>query len=236
MTKKVIIKEKVKEIKAELGDKHPCQLLAERRVEAGKSPTESWARKIYWPREVLRDEFFAIVAAQKQNFPLLAQTSDWLLYGDSHSKEKNGETFHVFFKSTEARNPGVLGLRWPRFDNRGPALDSLQPVDEHGRPLHVVRKNKEAFGKTQWELAVMNFRVQDIGTRQKRDPRTDFPTFIENLRNEWNKKGKVTEARLKKLAEPFKEKFLLIEDQKPLTPETGAGRARYSSPTLELIR
>ena len=31
-------------------------------------------------------------------------------------------------------------------------------------------------------------------------------------------------------------RFLLIEDQKPLTPETGAGRARYSSPTLELIR
>ena len=82
----------------------------------------------------------------------------------------------------------------------------------------------------------MNFRVLDAATRQKRDPRNDFPIFIENLRNEWNKKGKVTEARLKKLAEPFKDKFLLIEDQKPLTPETGAGRARYSSPTLELIR
>jgi CRISPR-associated endonuclease Csn1 len=231
-----IIKEKVKEIKAELGDKHPCQLLAERRVEAGKSPTENWARKIYWPREVLRGEFLAIVAAQKEHFPKLAEKINWLLYGDSQPKEKNGETFHVFFKTTEARNPGVLGLRWPRFDNRGPALDSLQPVDEHGRPLHVVRKNKEAFGKAQWELALMNFRVLDFQTRQKRDPRTDFPIFIENIRNEWIKKGKVTEARLKKLAEPFKEKFLLIEDQKPLTPETGAGRARYSSPTLELIR
>jgi hypothetical protein len=130
----------------------------------------------------------------------------------------------------------MMGLRWPRFDNRGPALDSLQPVDGQGRPMHVVRKNKEAFAKAQWELSIMNFRVLDFATRQKRDPRTDFPVFIENLHNEWKKKGKVTEARLKKLAEPFKEKFLLIEDQKPLSPETGAGRARYSSPTLELIR
>ena len=231
-----IIKEAVKEMKVKLGDKHPCQFLAEEKIRVGNSPTTNWARKIYWPREVLRDEFLAIVAAQDKNFPQLAEKTDWLLYGDSQSKEKNGETFHVFFKATEARNPGVLGLRWPRFDNRGPALDSLQPVDTQGRPLHVVRKNKEAFGLAQWELALMNFRVLDFKTRQKRDPRTDFPIFIENLRNEWNKKGKVTEARLKKLAEPFKEKFLLIEDQKPLAPETGAGRARYSSPTLELIR
>jgi len=231
-----IIKEAVKEMKVKLGDKHPCQFLAEEKARVGDSPTSHWARKIYWPREVLRDEFLAIVEAQKKSFRQLAEKADWLLYGESQSKEKNGETFHVFFKTTEARNPGVMGLRWPRFDNRGPALDSLQPVDEQGRPLHVVRKNKKAFTVAQWELALMNFRVLDAATRQKRDPRIDFPIFIENLRNEWNKKGKVTETRLKKLAEPFNEKFLLIEDQKPLTPETGTGRARYSSPTLELIR
>jgi hypothetical protein len=115
-------------------------------------------------------------------------------------------------------------------------LDSFQPLDEKGRPLHVVRKNKEAFTKAQWELALMNFRVLDATTRQKLDPRIHFPVFIENLRNEWNKKGKVAGVRLQKLAEPFTEKFLLIEHQKPLTPETGAGRARYSSPTLDLIR
>ena len=230
------VKVKVEEIRAKLNGKHPCEFLAEEKTRVGNSPTDKWARKIYWPREVLQKEFEAITEAQKKNFPQLAEKTGWLLYGDSEPKKKGDATFHVFFKTTEARNPGVLGLRWPRFDNRGPALDSLQPVDEDGRPLHVVRKNKEAFTKAQWELALMNFRVLDVGTRQKRDPRTDFPIFIENLRNEWNKKGKVTEARLKKLAAPFKEKFLLIEDQKPLTPETGAGRARYSAPTLELIR
>jgi hypothetical protein len=230
------VKDKVEEIRKKLGGRHPCQFLSEEKVRVGSSPTDHWARKIYWPREVLRDEFLAIVGAQKENFPKLAEKPDWLLYGDSQAKIKGEDTFHVFFKTTEARNPGVLGLRWPRFDNRGPALDSLQPVDEQGRPLHVVRKNKDAFTKAQWELALMNFRVLDFETRQKRDPRADFPVFIENLRNEWNKKGKVTEARLKKLAGPFQDKLLLIEDQKPLTPETGAGRARYSSPTLELIR
>jgi len=230
------VKEKVDEIRKKLGIKHPCQFLAEEKAKAGKSPTNKWARKIYWPREVLRDEFLAIAKAQTEKYPKLVAKADWLLYGDSQPKEKNGETFHVFFKTTEARNPGVLAMRWPRFDNRGPSLDSLQPVDGQGRPLHVVRKNKEAFNKAQWELALMNFRVLDPNTRQKIDPRAHFPVFIENLRNEWNKKGKVTEARLKKLAQPFEAKFLLIEDQKPLTPETGAGRARYSSPTLELIR
>ena len=231
-----VIIEKVKAIQAELGDKHPCQWLAERRAAVGASPTENWARKIYWPRDVLQREFTAIVAAQQTHFPQLAEKADWLLFGSSRPKSKNGQTYHVYFKSTEARNPGVLGLRWPRFDNRGPALDAWQPVDDQGRPLHVVRKNKEAFTKAQWELALMNFRVQDASTRQKRDPQVDFPEFVEQLRNEWSKKEKVTLARLKKLAEPFKDKFLLLEDQKPLTPDTGSGRARYSSPTLERIR
>ncbi len=132
-----IIKEAVREIKRKLGDRHPCQFLAQEKARVGNSPTNNWARKIYWPRELLRDEFLAIVAAQRENCRKLAEKAEWLLYGDSQPKERNGETFHVFFKTKEARNPGILGLRWPRFDNRGPALDSLQPVDELGRPLHV---------------------------------------------------------------------------------------------------
>ncbi len=224
------IKEAVKEINQKLAGRHPCQFLAEERKRAGASPTRCWARKIYWPREVLRDEFLAIVESQRKHIPKLAEKAEWLLYGDSSPKEKNGETYHVFFKSTQARNPGVLGLRWPRFDNRGPALDSFQPVDEEGRPLHVVRKNKEAFTKAQWELALMNFRVLDAKTQQKVDPRIHFPVFIENLRNEWKKKGKVTLARVEKLADSFKDRFLLIEKQGPLAPESGSGRARVLIP------
>jgi hypothetical protein len=230
------IKEAVKAIRERLAGKHPCEFLAAEEQKVGKSPTMNWARKICWPREALRGEFLAIVQAQKKNFPTLAEKTGWLLYGDSQPKKKGAETFHVFFKTADGRNPGVLGLRWPRFDNRDPALDAFRPFDEQGRPLHVVRKNNEAFIKAQRELALMNFRVLDAGTRQKLDPRTAFPLFIESLRHEWDKKGRVTEARLKKLAEPFKDKFLLIEGQRPLEPETGAGRARYSSPTLDSIR
>jgi hypothetical protein len=231
-----VIKEKIKELREKVGGLLPCQFLAKRRDEAGRSPIEKWARKIYWPRELLEQEFRSIVEAQREHFPTLAEKADWLLYGDTQPKHRNGKTYHVFFNATGSRNPGVLGLRWPRFDNRGPALDSFQPVDEAGRPLHVVRKNKEAFTKTQWELALMNFRVLDANTRQKLDPRIHFPVFVENLRNEWSKKGKVTVARLAKLAGVFKDKFLLVENQKALTPESGGGRARYSSPTLEVIR
>lgn len=209
------------------GCKHPCEFLA-------KQPKQ---RKRVWPRHLLEKEFRAIVEAQKENVPKLAEKADWLLYGDTKRyTDRQGKEHFVFHKSTEGRNPGVLGLRWPRFDNRGPGLDSWQPLDEEGRPLHVVRKNKIAYQQAQWELALMNFRVLDAHTRQKRDPRIDFPEFIAKLRKEWNKKGNVTQARLKKLAKPFADKLLLLEEQKPLSPELDSGRAKYSRPTLALLR
>jgi hypothetical protein len=208
----------------------PCQLLVRR---AARRLSQ---RKEIWPRDLLKAEFSAIVAAQRERYPKLVEKADWLLHGDAREIQKGGQIHHVFYKSTEGRDPGVLSLRWPRFDNRGPALDSWQPMDANGRPLHVVRKNKDAFKTAQWELALMNFRVLDAQTRQKRDPRIDCPEFVATLRKEWEKKGKVTQVRLKKLAEPFHTKFLLIEDQKPLTPDDGSGRARYSTQTLDLLR
>jgi len=230
-----IIREQVKEIREELRDLHPCQFLMNRQRQVGKSPTDKWARKIYWPREALEAEFRAIVSAQTASFPQLASKIDWLLYGDCERKTRNGRDFHVYFKNTRGRNPGVLGLKWPRFDNRSPALDSLQPIGEKG-PLHVVRRDREAFQHAQWELALMNFRVLDASTRQIIDPRKHFPDFISSLRREWEKKNRISEAQLKKIALPWADEFLLIEGQKSLTPESGSGRARYSSPTLERIR
>lgn len=244
-----IIKEAVSEIREKLAGKHPCQFLAEQCMEAGKSPTEHWARKIYWPREALEAEFRAIVAAQAKRFPKLAEKADWLLHGETEEVKRDGVTYHVFFKSTESRNPGVLGLRWPRFDNRGPALDSFQPVDEEGRPLHVVRKNKSAFTKAQWELAVMNFRVVDCATSRPTCP--DLASLV-RLREIWeNSKRKtkkkeaspdeaetvtISESVLEKWAKEYSKRYKLVEGQKPLTPQSGAGRARYASPTLDLLR
>ncbi len=243
------IKEEVKKNKEKLSGKHPCQFLAEERAKAGKSPTTNWARKIHWPREVLRDEFLAIVEAQKSRFPKLAEKADWLLYGDSQIKTKGEDAYHVFFKTTEARNPGVLGLRWPRFDNRSPALDSLQPVDQLGRPLHVARKTKEAFIKAQWPLALINFRVIDLATGKLTAP--DDKSLI-RLREIWeNSKRKkktsysdakhepeslkISEKVMERWAKDFAHQYKLVEGQQPLTPQTGAGRARYSSLTLNRI-
>ncbi len=144
-----IIKEAVAEITKKLNAVHPCQYFAERHKEVGKSPSENWARKIYWPRECLELEFRAILKAQEKNFPNLSPKADWLLYGDTPSKRKHGVTYHVFFNAKGSRNPGTLGMHWPRFDNRKTALDSFLPVDREGRPLHIARKNKEAYSQAQ---------------------------------------------------------------------------------------
>lgn len=230
-----VVKEKVKELRGRLEESLPCQLLDLRRRQAGKSPTESWARNTYWPRECLEREFQAIVAAQSKRHPQLAEKADWLLYGDTVSKARNGKVYRVYFKATEGRNPGILGLRWPRFDNRGPSLDAFQPVDAQGRPRHVLKREKQAYKTAQLALALMNFRVMDAATMQKLDPTLHFPEFIADLRAEWNKKEKITKAQLKKLAKPFSGQFLLLEDQPALTPDDKPGRGRYSTPSLNRI-
>lgn len=244
------IKTAVAEIRDKMtaqGCEHPCQFLEHSRTQAGKSPTASWGRKIYWPRDLLEKEFRAIATAQSKHFPKLVEKMDWLLFGDT--REVKGH--HVFFKNSEARNPGVLGMRWPRFENRGPALDSLRPVDEEGRPLHVVRKDKQAFAKAQWELAVMNFRVVSRNTGSIVAPDAKS---VSRLREMWESSRRkkvrgVTPAAsdlpshveiklslLQKWEQEFGTQYKLIEGQQPLTPQTGAGRARYASPTLDYIR
>lgn len=220
----------------------------------GQPPkTEPRQRKEVWPRKLLEVEFRTIVHAQSPRHPALKEKADWLLFGDSRQVKGH----RVYFKTTESRNPGVLGLKWPRFDNRGPALDALRPLDERGCPLHVVRKNKEAFNQAQWELAVMNFRVMDRQTGALVPPDA---RALARLREMWessrrkrrsNKKAtsgtpvgspKTTDrveikvALLEKWAAEFADRYKLIEGQQPLTPQTGAGRARYSTPTLEMIR
>ncbi|MBC8245378.1 MAG: hypothetical protein H8E20_13390 [Verrucomicrobia bacterium] len=227
---KGVVKQAMGHLRQEMDDndcQHPCQLL-ERRREKGHR-----LRKEYWPRELLIEEHRAICEAQKHHQPELHAKMEWLLFGDL-TKVVDG--FRVYDSLAEGRNPGVVGLRWPRFENRGPALDALAPLDETGRPRHVVRKNKPAYLEAQWELALMNFRVVDVRTRSKVDPLQAYPKFIEALREEWDKKGKITLARLKRLAAPFESEFVLNEDQTPLTPQLSTGRARYASPTLKQIQ
>jgi len=159
------------------------------------------------------------------------------------------KSHHVYFDSTAARNPGVLGLKWPRFENRGPAVDALRPMDDEGRPLHVVRKGKEAFLSAQWELAVMNFRVIDRATGAKVAPDAASITRLKEIWESGKRKKKkeavapteigdvkVSEKVLARWEKEFAVRYKLIEGQQPLTPQTGAGRARYSSPTLRELQ
>lgn len=232
------IKAKMSHLAEEMKAEHcslPCQLLAKRKKDGRPQ------RKEVWPRELLETEFRAVVAAQSDRFPSLAERADWLLYGDT--QEIKGH--HVYFANTGPRNSGVLGLRWPRFENRGPALDAFAPVDERGHPLHVVRKNKKAFGLAQWELAIINFRVIDVATGARTQPDAKS---LARLREMWESSHrkqrtktesaavKVTESMLKKWAAEFSSRYRLIEGQQSLTPQTGAGRARFSSPTLHRLR
>lgn len=128
-------------------------------------------------------------------------------------------------------------------------------MDDAGRPLHVVRKNKEAFHLAQWELAILNFRVLDVATGALVAPDAQA---LARLREMWEssrrksrgKKAataeataptdggevKVSEALLKRWAREFEGRYKLIEGQQPLTPQTGAGHARFASPTLERLR
>ena len=43
--------------------------------QAGISPTEKWGRKLYWPRELLEQEFRAVLELQKAKYPLLKRKS-----------------------------------------------------------------------------------------------------------------------------------------------------------------
>lgn len=257
------IREAVLQIRQKMnaaGCNYPAEYLAKIKTEVGPSPSAPWSRKIYWPRDLLEKEFRAIVEAQRAKFPKLAEKTNWLLYGDTQKVRKHGHEYRVFFSNSEAQNPGVLGLRWPRFENRGPALDALRPVDAEGRPLHVVRKNKQAFQASQWELAVMNFRVVDRNTGATVAPDANALARLremwESSRRKPSKKKAGAAARaasadnkpaapvrveiklslLQKWEREFGDRYKLIDRQQPLTPQTGAGRARYASPTLNLIR
>lgn len=250
-----VVKAEVEALRAEMrehGVSYPCELLERRRLAAGRSPTDHWARHLYWPRELIEIEFIAITRAQNERHPQLAEKASWLLYGDTRTVEKHGGTFHVYDtrQSPGGQNPGALGLRWPRFNNRSPDLDRFRPYDEQGRPQHVVSRDRQVFQAAQFEVALLNLRVNDARTGESVSPAKraqvgdkDYSAFVADLRREWekpNKKGeptgKVSEAALKKIAKNYANTFTLKEDHPALTPMSASGRAAFSSPTLEKIR
>ena len=120
-----IVRKEISDLRSEMdreGMTHPCEFLS-RISERHQTDGNLRQRNRIWPRELVEQEFRSILESQKQNYPKLAEKVEWLLFGDTQLVKDQ----HVYFKSTEGRNPGILGLRWPKFDNRGPALDALHP-------------------------------------------------------------------------------------------------------------
>ena len=252
------------------GFKYPCQLLRHRQQQGIKQRDEVWPRDEFQSKEFnLTQEFLAILEKQSARFDKLAgsvthldaegteqtvSAANWLLYGDTKIVGEKGKERRVYFKTTDCENPGVLGLRWPRFENRNPGLDLLKPFDEDGRPLHVVRRNKEVFRETQWEQALFNFRVIDKATGKKVLP--DPPSLIrlreiyESSKRKPKKPAKaksavddsksveikISESVLKRWAKDYEQRYQLLEDQTELVSRTGEGRAKFSSATLSNIK
>ncbi len=135
-------------------------------IPAPAADEEPNQRRTPWPREFIEQELRAILAAQNT----AATVADWLLWGAcGERKDKQGETWRVFERRTDpgAAAPGLLGLRWPRFDNRALMTDLLTPEDEEGRPVYVARKNKPEAKAALFEQAILNLRVIDIRSGKK---------------------------------------------------------------------
>lgn len=244
---------------------HPCQLLRHRQKIGIKQRDEVWPRDEFQNSCFnLKKEFLAIIRIAacltnekgERRFPKLSDAAaEWILYGETQAVISKGQERRVYFKTTECENPGVLGLRWPRFENRNPGLDLLRPIDDLDRPLHVVRRNKPVFQETQFEQAIFNFRAIDKATGKRVLP--DL-TSLNRLREIYesskrnpkkNKKVapaiqdgnklveiKITEGVLNTWAKEYAGKYELIEDSPDLVSRAGDGRARFCSATLREIK
>lgn len=250
--------------------RYPCQLLAVRAKEraiwneankTGNSITDLWSaadmngvppkeeplqRKIYWPRRLLLKEFAAICKAQAKHAKssLLGKKGNRkkLLFGDTQKKKGR----HVFFQTP--RDPGVLGLRWPRFDNRGPGLDALEPYRKDAESgawvaQHTLRRDNRLFKEWQLDVALNNFvvikRLPPAGRRQKEQIKKfpPPPPALDALRRMWNERGHLWAEDLREWAKAYEGQFELHDPDYDLTPRKDfAGRARFSKHGMRTIR
>jgi CRISPR-associated endonuclease Csn1 len=245
----------ISELEREMRDKgckHPCQLLDLRRTDAGKLPQKKWGRNFPWGRQMLENEFRAIVEAQKMQFPELAKNAETLLHCNTQevTREIDGQNrkFHVYFKTDKINKPGVLAIRWPKFENRDPGLDALEPFRKNPKtgawvPQHTLRRDKLLFKEWQLEVALNNFRVKrrQINTgRSKKEKFEFFPppsSAMASLRRLWNERGHLWAEDLQEWAKAYDGQFELHYPDRDLTPRNNlSGRARFSKHGMAAIR
>ena len=253
------VRKSISELREQL-KKEKCTYLCEF---LAKHPQEQRDRPL--PRDLLESEFAAIVSKQPTDSPLkrivkrkFSQShgdsvereipaADWLLYGDTQLKKKNGNVYRVYFKSTESQNPGVLGLRWPRFDNRGPGLDALEPhrrdsQEKKWMPQHTLRRDSLLFKEWQLEVRLQNFtvirRFPPSGRRKKEriEKFSPPPPAMATLRKMWNERGHLWAEDIREWAKNYECQFELRDPEENLTPKDLSGRARFSRHGMAAIR
>lgn len=235
---------------------HPCQLLLHRQKHQVKQRDETWPRDKFEELGFnLEKEFRAIMATQAEHFDQLkgkvaytdannqeqtVSLTEWLLYGNTREVVQDGKRRRVFYGNAQCAHPGVLGLRWPRFVNRGPGLDSLHPEDSERRPLHTMLRAKPLYKEWQFEIALLSLTVQKlvlVGRKQKREKVPPPAAALEELRIIWRNTGAVTVDDLRKWAANHAGEFDLLPKQGNLTPaEDKKGRGRYSKLGLQEIQ
>jgi CRISPR-associated endonuclease Csn1 len=234
---------KLEEEMKSAGCKHPCQLLDHRRKNLGKQPQSKWGRNFPWGRQMLEDEFRAIVTAQKDFYPELATHAEKLLHGNTRkvTREVDGKKreFHVYFKTDKEKKPGVLGVRWPKFENRSPGLDALEPFRKDAKtgawiPQHTMRRDNLLFKEWQLEVALKNFKVKrrKVSTGKSKQVKFDHflppPPALAALRKLWNERGHLWAEDLQEWAKDYEGQFELHYPDRDLTPRNNLGRASFS--------
>ena len=234
------------------GCEYPCQLLDQRRKQLGERPQIKWGRNFPWGRAMLEKEFWKIVEAQKEYFPKLAKNAEQLLHGNTHEVTRiiDGQKrkFHVYFKTDKEHKAGVLGVRWPKFENRSPGLDGLEPFRKDPKtgawiPQHTMRRDNLLFKEWQLEVSLKNFRVKRrlISTGRSKKEKFEFipppPPALAALRKLWNERGHIWAEDLREWIKAYEGQFELHYPDRDLTPRNNfAGRARFSKTGMAAIR
>lgn len=168
---------------------HPCHYLRMLRE------TKQRQRNHAWPRELMRGEAAAIMAAQSSHYAVFKQerevidvtgetirmtTAEWLLRGNAalltRPEGESGGSFDVFYRNHRNRERAPFTFQAARIHNRGPGLDLIHPRSEDGRKYYVMSRSHPAYRAWQVEVALLNFRVANLEKRPNKKGK--FPNMV----------------------------------------------------------
>jgi hypothetical protein len=223
-------------------DYHPCHYLQMLR------DTKQRQRNHAWPRELMRAEAAAIMAAQSVHYPVFKQmrevvdvtgrtlhltTAEWLLRGNaallSRPASKEGASFDVFYRNHRNRERAPFTFQAARIHNRGPGLDLIHPRSEDGRQNYVMSRSRPEYRAWQVEVALINFKVIDLTSKRRTKPKIKPPAeATRQLREIIQRTHRLSLEDLQAWAAPYEAKglFKLVEGQTDLVGK-GEGRGRF---------